>query len=225
MSLAAIRARPIAHRGLHGCGGAGPVENTIAAARAAIAAGYGIECDVQRTRDGEIVVFHDDALERLTGASGRVAYSRAADLAHLALHDGSRIPTLRDLLRVVRGLVPLVIEIKSVGDGDMRLADAVLDQASAYSGPLALESFDPSILDRCRNAPCAVGLVGPAEDGSPDPASLPRCDFVSWSIAHIAEIAASHPDLPRTTWTVRTEEQHATARACGAQIVFEGFQA
>ncbi|MGE5389162.1 MAG: glycerophosphodiester phosphodiesterase family protein, partial [Hyphomicrobiales bacterium] len=66
-----LTARPIAHRGLHDALN-GVVENSIAAARAAIAASYGVECDVQRTKDGDLVVFHDDTLERLTSRDGRV---------------------------------------------------------------------------------------------------------------------------------------------------------
>ena len=221
--LAKMLARPIAHRGLHGCGDAGPVENTIAAAQAAIAGGYGIECDVQLTGDGQVVVFHDETLDRLAGVPGRLGDMTAADLAGLALADHSRIPSLAGFLAAIGGRVPLFIEIKSVGDGDMRLAGAVLDHVRDYPGPVALESFDPLVLARCRGARCPVGLVGPSDSDAVSPAHLPRCEFLSWDIAHVATAAEDHLRLPMTTWTVRDARQHASARACRAQIVFEGF--
>ena len=224
--LAELFARPIAHRGLHACGGAagsglGLVENTIAAAVAAIAGGYGIECDVQLSGDGEAFVFHDDDLERLTGESGRFGGCAAAEIAALTLGDGSPIPTLAAFLAAIGGRTPLVIEVKS--DGDMRLADAVLAQVRDYAGMVAIESFDPAVVARCRDALCPIGLVGPGSEPT-DPAALSRCDFLSWDIDQLATAAASHPHLPRSTWTVRTPAQLATARAEGAQIVFEGFR-
>ena len=223
--LAEMLARPIAHRGLHACGAAGPVENTIDAAHAAIAAGYGIECDVQLTGDGQVVVFHDEMLDRLAGVPGRVGDMPLARLTAPTLLDGSRIPDLACFLAAIAGRAPLFIEIKSAGDGDMRLADAVLDHVRDYAGPVALESFDPLVLTRCRGASCPVGLVGPSDSGAVSPADIPRCDFLSWDIAHVAIAAAGHPRLPLTTWTVRDARQHALAQACRAQIVFEGFLA
>src|SRR5690606_13589867 len=101
---------PIAHRGLHG---PGMPENSMAAFRAAIAAGYGIECDIQRTADGTALVFHDDDLPRLTGAEGPVGAKGMDDLSQLRLLGTSEpIPTLADLLAEVAGRVPLLIEIK-----------------------------------------------------------------------------------------------------------------
>lgn len=228
-TLRRLLAAPIAHRGLHAGGDrsrvAGPIENSIGAAEAAIAAGYGIECDIQPSRDGEAMVFHDTRLERLTRGAGLVAEFDAEDLDALAMGDGSdRIPTLAAFLAAIAGRVPLVIEIKSAGDGDMRLADRALALLAGYDGPVALESFDQAIVAHCREAgaPCPLGLVGPPDDGG---AIVPDgCDFLSWSIDAVAALAAKYPHVPLTTWTVRTRAQQALAASAKAQIVFEGFR-
>jgi len=114
-------ARPIAHRGLHDAG-AGLIENTLAAADAAIAAGFAIECDVQDTADGEAVVFHDFTLDRLTSQKGPVRERKAADLAGTAIRGAAEgIPTLAAFLGRIAGATPLVVEIKSRFDNDPRL--------------------------------------------------------------------------------------------------------
>lgn len=226
--LARLLAAPIAHRGLHACGGAGPVENSLSAARAAIAAGYGIECDVQLSRDGEAMVFHDATLDRLTAATGRVADHAAAALAALALRGSAdNIPTLDAFLAAIAGRTPLVIEIKSDGDVS-RLTAKVLAAIAGYDGVAALESFDPAAVLQCRAAGCGqpVGLVGPLSEGGAvapaDPAAVAASDFLSWDIAHLETAAAL--GRPLTTWTVRDEAAAARARHLSAQIVFEGFR-
>ena len=217
-AIQAAFARPIAHRGLH-CAG-GPVENTRAAARAAIAAGYGVECDVQLSRDGRAMVFHDERLDRLTGIAGALGDYDAEALGRLRLADGSPIPTLAALLATIAGRVALVIELKG---SDPRLVEAVLADISGYGGPLVLESFDAATVSRCAGAACPIGLVGPPRqgDGLATIAALPRCDFLSWSVERIAEAAARRPALPLSTWTVRTPAQSEAAQRAGAQIVFE----
>lgn len=225
--LASLFARPIAHRGLHACGKPGPIENSLSAAEAAIARGYGIECDIQLTADGDAVVFHDDELDRLTGSRGPTAALTAQQLGGIKLKGSQdRIPTLAAFLDAVRGRATLVIEIKRQAPGEMRLADRALTLVRAYPGPVVLESFDPTVVRHCRakGSPCPIGLVGPPEDGSaPDSEALDAGDFVSWNIEHLADIAALRPNLPRTTWTVRSQAQADRARSLGAQIVFEGF--
>lgn len=225
--LARLLARPIAHRGLHAAGVSDVVENSLSAANAAVAAGYGIECDVQLSRDGEAMVFHDDDLRRLTGAVGWLRDRDVAELGRLALGSGTdHVPTLAELLATIGGRVALVVEIKSAGDGDRRLADRTLEVLRDYAGPVAIESFDPAIVLHCRNRRPGrpIGLVGPNDTGdTPDPAALAASDFLSWSIDDLAGIAACHAALPRTTWTVRTPAQVECATRHGAQIVFEGF--
>ena len=235
--------RPIAHRGLHDRA-AGVIENSPAAARAALDRGFAIEFDVQLTRDGDAVVFHDVTLDRLTAASGPVAERTAGELAALALM-GSRdaIPTLDAFLGLVAGRVPLVCEVKSRFDGDLRLADRVAAGTAAYRGPLAVKSFDPAVLARLRALRVAnpLGLVAAADDAGRE-GSLARAGH---DLAELLHDAATRPDflsfrvddlphevtqffrvtlgLPVMGWTVRTPEQRQRAARWADQMVFEGF--
>ena len=106
-----LRGAFFAHRGLHG---ADRPENSLAAFTAAAARGLGMECDVQLTADDEAVVFHDFTLDRMTGQRGAVVERTAAALSAIPLAGGGEtIPSLRALLDVVAGRVPLLIELKS----------------------------------------------------------------------------------------------------------------
>src|SRR6266853_2092973 len=116
-----LTARPIAHRGLHDRA-RGIIENMPAAAQAAISGGFGIECDIQLTADGEAMVHHDDALGRLTEGSGALLGMTAGDLKAVRFKDtAERMMSFGDLCALVQGRVPLLIEVKSHFDGDRRL--------------------------------------------------------------------------------------------------------
>ena len=131
-----------AHRGLHSDD---VPENSLAAAQAAIAAGFGIECDVQMSADGVAMVFHDWELDRLTGQSGAFAARTAEELCQISLgQTGQRIWTLADLLELIDGQVPLLIEVKSQPDFAIEQAcAAIAREIASYTGPLAVMSFDP----------------------------------------------------------------------------------
>ncbi len=237
--------RPIAHRGLHDRA-AGVVENSPAAARAAMARDFAIECDVQLTADGDAVVFHDFDLGRLTGGLGRVAERRAVDLAALAL-SGSEdtIPTLAGFLALIDGRVPLICEVKSRFDGDARLADRVAALATLYDGPLAIKSFDPAVIAHLRGCGLGnpLGIVAEADYDDPEWSSLSpdarrdmaemlhfgetRPDFLSYAaddlphaVPHLCRVGMG---MPVMTWTVRTPEQRQRAARWADQMVFEGF--
>lgn len=150
-----------AHRGLHG---PGVPENSLAAARGAIAAGMGIECDIQMTGDGVPLVFHDWELQRLTGAAALVASRTAAEICDLPLLGTDQRPfRLAGLLDLVGGRVPLLIEIKSLPGYDVtRTCAAVARELEGYDGEAAVMSFDPRVGGWFFNhAPAVVrGLVG-----------------------------------------------------------------
>ena len=237
--------RPIAHRGLHDRA-AGRIENSLSAAGAAVAARYAIECDVQRAADGEAMVFHDFTLERLTGRPGALADLDRAAAGALALTGSSdRIPSLPDLFGLVAGRVPIVCEIKSAFDGDMRLADRVHDLADAYPGSLAIKSFDPAVIAhlRGRRTGRPLGIVAEGRFDAAEWAALPartrqvmaemihigetRPDFLSF---HVGDLPHAIPmlcrdalGLPVMAWTVRTGEQRQMAARWADQMVFEGF--
>jgi len=133
-----------AHRGLHG---AGVPENSLAAFRAAIDGGLGIELDVQRAADGQAVVFHDADLSRLTCRSDKVSRLTAAELGRIALEGtGETIPTLREALRLIDGRVPVLIEIKTRRHENVSaLCLAVRRVLEGYVAPHAVIGFDPRV--------------------------------------------------------------------------------
>ncbi|HXT05908.1 MAG TPA: glycerophosphodiester phosphodiesterase family protein [Roseiarcus sp.] len=242
MSLDWLAARPIAHRGWHG---AGRPENSLAAAEAASAAGYAVECDIQRTADGEAVVFHDDTLARLTGAKGRIGDFTLAALGALRLAGSDEpIPTLGELIKLIAGRVGLVCEVKSGFDGDTRLAARAAEIAAAYDGPLAFKSFDPEVVAFLRAGACPrpLGIVAEADYDDPYFAALTTAQKRDWAaFLHIRRTAPDFlswnvDDLPHATptlmralgrkpviaWTVRRPAQWAAAKLYADQAVFEG---
>lgn len=239
-------ARPIAHRGLHDRA-AGRPENTLAAARAAVSAGFAIECDVQLSADGEAMVFHDPALGRLTRASEPVASKSAAELGALVIAGtAEKIPTLPDFLAAVGGAVPVIVEVKSRYDGDLRLAGRTAAVVAAYDGPVALKSFDPQIVTSLRTlCPKRIprGIVAETTQDDPAYAAMPwamrralsnllhfaesRPDFLSWRVDDLPTaptyLCRLLGKMPVMAWTVRSAEQRKRAAAHADQMVFEGF--
>lgn len=137
----------IAHRGLHDLREQTP-ENSLAAFQSAIDEGYAIEIDIHLTADGQVVVFHDDELQRMCGVSGRVEDKTLAEIKALRLADTEQqVPTLRECLALVDGQVPLLIEFKcrSVGlcNRLCTAADAILHE---YRGAYCIQSFFPFVL-------------------------------------------------------------------------------
>lgn len=239
-----LTARPIAHRGYHDRA-AGRIENTLPAAEAAVAHDFAIECDLQPTADGRVVVFHDDLLDRLTRATGPVARRTLAELRAIRLHDtDAGIPTLEELLDLVDGRVPLIIELKSRWDSDRRLERAVAPILSDYSGPAAVMSFDPmSMVAMRRLAPSLPrGMTAddfPANSGEGHKswparfalrhlfaAALVWPHFVSFGIDALpanAPLMLRHLGIPLICWTIRDAEARQKARLYTDQITFEGF--
>lgn len=141
---------PIAHRALHDRHD-GRIENSPAAIRAAIAAGYAIEIDVQLAADGTAMVFHDETLDRLTPESGPLSARTSGELARIPLLGGrDMIPTLAEVLTLVAGRVPLLIELKdqtlTLSNSDGKLEAATAAALNGYAGPVAVMSFSPSML-------------------------------------------------------------------------------
>lgn len=246
---ASLLDRPIAHRALHDKAQGRP-ENSRAAVRAAVAAGYGIEIDIQPSADGQAMVFHDYDLDRLTEASGPIRALDAKALAALRLKDGDEgIPTLPEVLAIAQGRVPLLIEIKdqdgALGAGVGPLEQAVAGALAGYEGDVAVMSFNPH-------------SVLAMKDLMPDtPRGLTTEDFTvedEWQApaevkAHLTEIPdydrvgasfISHNrrqlDMPRVAelkaagaailcWTIRSPADEAKAREVADNVTFEGYLA
>ncbi|MBN2906768.1 MAG: phosphodiesterase [Rhodobacteraceae bacterium] len=240
---------PIAHRAFHDRA-AGRPENSIEAIRAAIAAGYGIEIDIQPSSDGVPMVFHDYVLKRLAGETGPIAQRKAADLRAMPLLGGTcGIPTLEDVLQEVAGQVPVLIEIKDQ-DGAMGRDVGPLERAVArvlggYDGDVAVMSFNPhSIAELAEAAPdiprglttCAFerihwrGLAGPMRKllrDIPDFDRLEAC-FIShrWSDLarpRVAELRAQGAAI--LCWTVKSPRDERIARSVAHNVTFEGYAA
>jgi glycerophosphoryl diester phosphodiesterase len=238
-----LTARPIAHRGLHD---ASAVENTATAFSAAIANGYGIECDLQVSADGEAMVHHDDALGRLTEGSGRLADLSAAEIKQVRFKQGDdRILTLAELCELVAGRATLVLELKSRFDGDRRLAERAAAVLANYTGPVAAMSFDPAMVEALRHIAPGVtrGIVAERQYAHHEWDRMPPADkrclafllhaprtrpqFVAYAVRDLpalAPLAARLCGLPLLTWTVRTEADRARAVRWADQMIFEGWR-
>ncbi|MGH6770295.1 MAG: glycerophosphodiester phosphodiesterase family protein [Xanthobacteraceae bacterium] len=241
-----LTARPVAHRGLHD-GAAGVIENTASAFTAAIAANYAIECDLQLAADGEAMVHHDDALERLTEGTGALASLTAAELKQIPLRATSdRMLTVGELCDLVAGRATLVIELKSQFDGDLRLAARAADVLSHYAGPAALMSFDPALIAALRALAPELprGIVAERNYSHHEWKGLSartkralacfqhalksRPQFIAYSVkdlpAPVPRLARHVFRLPVLTWTVRTDVDRARAARYADQMIFEGFR-
>ena len=240
---------PLAHRGYHDVANHRP-ENSLSAFAAAIAAGYGIELDVQLTADGEAMVFHDDTLDRMTGKTDAVLDHSAVALGAIRLRNSTDlIPTLAQVLALVAGKVPVLIEIKerldTMQDTSGRLERAVANAVEQYQGPVAVMSFNPHcVAHMARLAPNTPRGIT-TDDYNPQ-----QCPPLSPEVcAHLRAI----PDYDRTgssfishkasdllrprvadlksmgaavlCWTIRSPEAEAKARQIADNITFEGYAA
>jgi glycerophosphoryl diester phosphodiesterase len=240
-----LTARPVAHRGLHDRA-RGIIENMPAAVTAAISGNFSIEVDIQLSADGEAMVHHDDELGRLTDGAGALRSLTAADLQKVAFKDtAERMMTLGDLCALTAGRVPLVIEVKSLFDGDRKLVKRMADVLAGYRGPAVGMSFDPDQVIALRELAPRLprGIVAERHYTSEDwPEASPaqrrdmthlrhffrtRPDFVSYCVSDLPAVApwiTKHIlGLPLLTWTVRTPEQRERTARYADQMTFEGF--
>lgn len=241
--MARWRVESFAHRGLHDIK-KGVVENTLPAFEAACRAGYGMELDIQFSRDFEVVVFHDDTLERLTGDKRRVSACSLKELQsfELAGVEGATIPTLREVLATVHGRTPLLIELKS-GKNNARLCRALMEILRDYRGEYIVESFNPLIVGWFRrHAPQVVRgqLVCPMKEYIAQASRLSaffmaglllncigRPDFVAYD-ANAARFFSPHFQrfvfhTPMAAWTVRDAHIRELVEKRGEISIFEGL--
>jgi glycerophosphoryl diester phosphodiesterase len=241
--------RPIAHRGWHDRT-KGRIENTAPAFRAAIEKGYGIECDLQGAADGTPMVFHDAKLDRLMEASGPISAHAPESLAQLRYKgQNERILTFGELFDLVGGRVPLLVEVKRNGTLHPEFLSRIARQASAYTGPVALMSFDRAIVaglgelaptvprgsivggrqlisslwagrNRRRESPAASRLFASAPQG----VAFYAVETKLVAVAR-AWISRRAQDLPLFTWTVRTPRQRLRAACWADAPIFEGYEA
>ncbi|WP_099866546.1 glycerophosphodiester phosphodiesterase family protein [Pararhizobium haloflavum] len=223
---------PIAHRGYHDLN-TSVFENTLAAFQRAADAGFSIECDLQFAADAVPVVFHDDTLERLCALKLRTRDKLSSELQQTAVGGTrERIPTLADMLKTVRGRVPLVIELKGQPGDDDGFAGAVLETLEGYAGPVALMSFDHALLRDLKEleAPYLLGLTaeGVREEAlaGHEKAWQIGLDFVSYNVHHLPNAFVARlreTGTPVISWTVRNQEARDRSFEFADQMTFEGF--
>jgi glycerophosphoryl diester phosphodiesterase len=230
----------VAHRGLWSPTGA--PENSLAAFQAACSHDYGIELDVQLSADGEAMVFHDATLERMTGETGRVSDHHTADLVKLKLKGTDEtIPTLTEVLAVVGHRAMVMIELKTpygeVGPLEKRVCEILVD----HSGPVAVIGFNPysHAWFAAHHPQILRGLDSYSYRDNETLAREQRIAYAALEQVGLAkphflalglDILAGEPakklrakGMPVVAWTVRNEEQLATAREHADNIIFEGF--
>lgn len=230
-----------AHRGLHN---ESRPENSMAAFRAALESGYGIELDIHLLRDGNLAVMHDSLLKRTTGAEGRIEDLTTEELANYRLEGTEEtIPTFREVLELFDGKAPLIVELKAVGGNHAVLTEAACKMLSSYPGVYCLESFDPRCIhwlkkhrpdlirgqltenSICANVPVPwylrLLLTLQLEN------FLIQPDFVAHKFADRKflsnTLARKLWGIQGVSWTLKTQDEFNTAVKEGYLPIFEGF--
>jgi glycerophosphoryl diester phosphodiesterase len=216
-----------AHRGLHS---PGVPENSLAAFRAALDCGAGIECDVRLSGDGRVIVFHDHDLRRLCASALAVESTPAAVLAGQKLFDSNEhIPLLGEVLKLVAGQVPLLVEVKCRGGNAAQLARTVAAELEAYPGPVGVMSFEASVGKwLARHEPeLRRGLVISERAGAFD-----RWRSIRSASPHFFAIdcgALARPWVAKVrrnrrvySWTICTPSQRQTAEIHADALIWEG---
>lgn len=235
-----FKSKMYAHRGLHNEERA---ENSMSAFRAAVEAGYGIELDIRLSKDGKLVVFHDDTLERVCSKEGKVIDFTADELASFSLkgtEDG--VPLFSDVLKLVDGKVPLLVEIKE-NPGDSSVSEAACKMLSEYKGEFIVESFNPLSLRTVKqNMPEITSGILSHRYYEYEPFRKPlyfalqslllnflcRPAFIAYDHRHAKAFGLRFIrgffDVPTLAWTVRSAEEEKEARKNGFDgIIFENY--
>jgi glycerophosphoryl diester phosphodiesterase len=215
-----------AHRGLHG---PGVPENSLAAFRAAVDFGAGIECDVRLSGDGQVMVFHDHDLRRLCASALTVESTPAAILAGQKLFDsGEHIPRLSELLEMVAGQVPLLVEVKCRGGNAAQLSRAVANELKAYAGPVGVMSFEAAVgkwLARHEPGMCR-GLViseraGPFDRWRTIRSASPHFFAIDFGALARPWAAKVRRNRRVYSWTIRSAVQRQTAEVHADALIWE----
>ncbi len=231
--------RQVAHRGLHDRE-LGIPENSLPAFARAVEQGKAIELDLHATADNRLVVLHDFQLKRMTGVPGIVEEWTLEDLRKLRLQGtDAQIPTLDEVLELVNGRVPLLLEIKSERLGEVgRLEPVLMKRLASYQGEFILEAFNPEVLVWLhRHAPQYIrGQLGNLDDENRqfkfysrhlmfNPLSRP--DFIAFDIQKIdykLRLACKKHGLPLLGWTIRTEAELKKADRLCDGVIYEHLE-
>ncbi len=234
-----LLAKPFAHRGLHD---RDRPENSLTAIDAAITAGFPVEIDVQESADGRAIVFHDWHLQRLTGRDGWVHRLPAAEIQQLALLEtGQKVPVLEEVLEVIAGRVPLLIEIKQC-QRRSALEPEIACVLQSYRGSFAIQSFNPFCLGwfRRHHPEILRGQISCAFD-TDERAGWKKCLLKNYALNWLSQPHFLADDwrrlptpattllrrffqLPLLAWTVRSANERAAVLRWADNVIFEGFR-
>ena len=227
---------PIAHRGLHD---KNTPENSLAAFSKAIEKGFAIELDVQLLADETVVVFHDNSLSRMTGNDGYIKFLNKNDLKVLKLKGTKEhIPTFEEVLKLVDGRTPLLIEIKNTQKVG-KLEQKVIDLLKNYNGEFAVQSFNPFSLQYFKNH--APNILRGQLSGSFKGEKLAwfkkillkrlafnknvsHPNFISYEYTALPNrYVKKYKDIPLLAWTLRSKEEYLKVVKYCDNIIFENF--
>lgn len=225
-------AKPIAHRGLWG---SDIIENTLTAYQKAIDNGYPIEIDIYGTTDGEIVCFHDSTLLRMTGDGGYIYNKSLTELKNLSIFGtNEKIPTLNEVLKLVNGKTPLLIEFKNQPDNSY--IPHAIEILKEYKGEFAVQSFNPLIINKIRKL-APEFTRGILASKFPDTQSkiekfvvkrmplnfLCKPQFISYDFNGLPLKKSKRHNLPVIAWTVRSKKTFEEIKDFCDNIIFEEF--
>lgn len=241
-----LLATDYAHRGLHG---ADAPENSLSAYSNAIEKNYGIEIDVQLSSDDVIFVFHDSDALRMCGVNKKLSEMTAEEIKALRLNNtDEQIPTLSEVLELVDGRVPLLIEVKFYSK-TKKLCELLCDILDVYVGSFAIQSFDPRVLryfKKYRPRFARGQLVSKAPKRSERKGTKASNPIVSFALNHLLLNVLSRPDFisiqnnhtrelgfilatevfkaKAFIWTVRSKKQYDFFRRQGYFSIFENIK-
>ena len=226
--------RHIAHRGLWGNE---ILENSLSAYKNAVAFGYPIEIDLYLSTDGELFSFHDNTLSRMTGAEGYIYEKSSSELKALRLHNSDEsIPTFDEVLSLVNGKVPLLIEIKN--QPNKTVVDKVIERLKSYGGEFAIQSFNPLYIKRVKKlAPSFIRgiLIGTKKDYKKEkPLTrfilhnmllnfIIKPDFISVNHERLPIAKRYHKNKAVISWTVTSKDIYEKISSQCDNIIFEHF--
>lgn len=241
-ALEAMQGYGYAHRGLHG---KGVPENSMAAFRAALAGGYGIELDIHLMKDGKLAVIHDCSLKRTAGADVNITDLTVEDLKNYPLEGTEElIPTFDQVLKLYDGKAPLIIELKADGGNHAALTDAAVKAMEGYHGVWCMESFDPRCVHHLRKFHAGVCRGQLTENFLVSDIKLHPVikfllthnllnfmtlpDFVSYRFDHrnctlSNALCRKFWKLQGVTWTIRSKADYDTAKKEAWLPIFEYF--
>lgn len=230
--------KPVAHRGLWN---KNVIENSLPAYKNAIDNGYPIELDLYSSTDGELFCFHDTTLNRLTGKDGKIFEKTSSQLKELFLLDQNgqvsdqKIPTFDEVLSLVQGKVPILIEVKT--QPDKTIVDKVVKKLNDYTGEFAVQSFDPRQVRRFKKlAPHFIrGILATKKHSKPLPFfrrmvvrdmllnPIIKPDFISYSFEDLPLKKSKTKNIPVITWTITSQTDYEKIKPFAKNIIFEKF--